>query len=151
MTSPVRFAHTNIVARDWQALARFYVEVFGCRPVPPERHLHGKWLDAATGLSQARISGIHLRLPGYGEAGPALEVFQYDPACPRAAVAANRPGFGHIAFAVDDVPAALAAVRAAGGDALGDVVTLPVTGKGTVTFVYATDPEGNIVELQHWE
>ena len=36
----------------------------------------------------------------------------------------NRPGFGHLAFAVDDVHAAREAVLDAGGSAVGEVVTV---------------------------
>ena len=32
-----RYAHTNLIARDWRRLSDFYVRVFGCVPVPPER------------------------------------------------------------------------------------------------------------------
>ena len=39
---------------------------------------------------------------------------------------------------------------AAGGSARGAVVELPVPGKGVVTFVYAADPEGNLIEIQAW-
>jgi hypothetical protein len=56
----------------------------------------------------------------------------------------------HIAFAVDDVEAARAAVLEAGGGVVGEVVTLDVAQAGKVTFVYVTDPEGNIIELQKW-
>ena len=59
-------------------------------------------------------------------------------------------GIGHLAFAVDDVELALGAIVAAGGGAAGEVVKVAVPGAGRITFVYATDPEGNIVELQHW-
>jgi hypothetical protein len=38
-----------------------------------------------------------------------------------------------------------------GGRTLGEVVSHQVSGVGKLTFVYATDPEGNIVELQHWD
>lgn len=150
MTVRARYTHTNIVAADWRRLAAFYIDVLGCEPVPPERHLSGEWLERATGLSGTRIDGVHLRLPGFGEGGPTLEVFQYNTvaACP--APAPNHPGLGHLAFAVDDVPAALDEVLAAGGSAVGEIVTLPVAGAGSVTFVYARDPEGNIFELQHW-
>src|SRR6185312_4186764 len=72
-----RYVHTNVVARDWRALARFYQEVFGCRPVGPERHLSGAELEAGTGIAGARIDGVHLRLPGGGDAGPTLEIFEY--------------------------------------------------------------------------
>lgn len=142
--------HTNLVARDWQALARFYERVFGCEPVPPERMLSGRWLEAATGVPGAQIRGIHLRLPGYGDSGPTLEVFQYNPQAGSQEPAANRPGFGHVAFAVDDVERAREAVLAAGGQGVGDVVSQEIPGVGSISFAYVRDPEGNIIELQEW-
>lgn len=145
-----RFVHTNLIAEDWRRLALFYKQVFGCTPVPPVRDLEGDWLALATGISGARLQGIHLRLPGYGDHGPTLEIFQYNRVAQRPATAANRPGFAHIAFSVDNVAAALEAVLSAGGRSLGQVVTIPVLGAGSVTFVYVTDPEGNMIELQCW-
>jgi predicted enzyme related to lactoylglutathione lyase len=145
-----RFVHTNLIAQDWKKLARFYEQVFGCMPVPPERKLAGRWLEDGTGVPGAEICGMHLRLPGYGDEGPTLEIYQYNHHEERPETAANRPGFGHIAFAVDDVDAAREAVIMAGGGTLGEVSSLEVPGAGRVTFVYLTDPEGNIIELQRW-
>jgi lactoylglutathione lyase len=150
MVINAKYTHTNIVAKDWKRLARFYKEVFGCTPVPPERNLSGKWLDEVTGIPNAHIRGIHLLLPGYGPDGPTLEIFQYDQEEDRSGTAANRPGFAHIAFAVDDVESALEVVMLAGGGAIGKTVSLAVPGAGTVLIVYATDSEGNIIELQKW-
>jgi catechol 2,3-dioxygenase-like lactoylglutathione lyase family enzyme len=150
MTIRARYVHTNLVARDWRRLARFYQEVLGCEPVPPERDLSGAWVEDATGVPQAHIRGIHLRLPGYGDDGPTLEVFSYTPEAPGERSTVNQPGLGHLAFAVDDVEAAREAVRAAGGGEVGRVTSVDVAGAGTVTFVYLTDPEGNILELQSW-
>lgn len=150
MTIPAKFVHTNLIAQDWGKLVWFYEQVFGCRPVPPERHLSGQWLEDGTGVLGAEIEGVHLRLPGYGEQGPTLEIFQYNQQQEPQETAVNRPGFGHIAFAVDDVAAARDAVLAAGGGTVGELVSVDVPGAGTVTFVYATDPEGNVIELQHW-
>ncbi|RLB32050.1 MAG: hypothetical protein DRG87_00670 [Deltaproteobacteria bacterium] len=59
--------------------------------------------------------------------------------------AINRPGFAHIAFMVDDVASARDAVVAAGGGLLGELVSTEIPGAGTITFVYATYPEGNII------
>jgi len=150
MAIDTTFAHVDIVARDWKRLAAFYEEVFGCLRLPPERHLAGDWLDAATGLQGAAITGAHLRLPGRGEDGPTLEIFEYAEEAERPPTATNRPGYGHIAFSVNDVQTALDAVIAAGGGTVGGVVTTDVAGAGPITFVYATDPEGNIIELQRW-
>ena len=145
-----RFGHVNLIARDWRALAAFYQRVFGCTPVPPERDLHGPELSAATGIPNAALRGMHLRLPGGGPNGPTLEIFEYDPSLEHPSTAANRPGFGHIAFVVPDVSAARSIILGEGGESLGDAVTTPTADGRRVTWCYVTDPEGNIVELQSW-
>jgi glyoxylase I family protein len=146
----IRYGHTNLIAKNWETLARFYCEVFACEIVEPRRDLSGEWLERGTGVHGARIRGAHLRLPGYGTDGPTLEVFQYDSIEDAPRPVPNRAGFGHIAFAVDDVEAAVLAVERGGGERFSEVVALPVRGAGTVTFTYVRDPEGNLVELQSW-
>jgi predicted enzyme related to lactoylglutathione lyase len=145
-----RYGHTNLVARDWRALAGFYERLFGCVPVPPERDYHGPDLERATGVPGSGVRGVHLRLPGHGDEGPTLEIYQYELEVAAQAPAANRPGWGHIAFAVDDVPAARTEVLANRGSAVGEVVELRTSDGSRVTWCYVTDPEGNIVELQAW-
>jgi predicted enzyme related to lactoylglutathione lyase len=147
----MKYKHTNIVARDWRVLAKFYEEVFGCVRVPPERHLSGEWLEKGTGVKGAEISGAHLRLPGYDKQGPTLEIFQYSKNEPRPPSAANREGFAHIAFEVQDVEKVMARVMAHGGKKIGAVSTAVVEGVGKLTVVYVGDPEGNIIELQRWD
>lgn len=150
MTVQARYVHTNLVARDWRRLVEFYVNVFGCRPVLPERHLEEDWVARATGVPSAEIHGMHLRLPGYGDNGPTLEIFQYNRLEEGSPPLVNRPGFAHLAFVVADVRSALAEVIAAGGRAVGEVVEVEIQGAGWICFVYAADPEGNLVELQRW-
>ena len=145
-----RFGHVNLTAHDWRRLAAFYTDVFGCIPVPPERDIRSTDLDRATGLTDAHLTGAHLRLPGHGETGPTLELFSYDVIEEHPGAQVDRPGWGHVAFHVPDVPAALEAVAAAGGGRLGEVITTATADGRRVTWVYATDPEGNIVELQAW-
>jgi predicted enzyme related to lactoylglutathione lyase len=91
-----------------------------------------------------------LRLPGYSEDGPTLEIFSYDKLVEHGMPVANQCGLAHIAFAVDDVDQALQAVITAGGGAVGRVATTEVASVGVLRVVYARDPEGNIVELQKW-
>ncbi len=79
-----------------------------------------------------------------------LEIFQYNCQAERPETAIHRPGLAHLAFAVDDVATARQAVLDAGGREIGAVTILDVAGAGRVTFVYLTDPEGNILELQRW-
>ena len=150
MVKNARYAHTNLIARDWRALAGFYQSVFGCQPVPPERDFAGPDLEAGTGVPGASLRGVHLRLPGHGEDGPTLEVFSYSRHADGQPAAANRPGFAHIAFRVASVEDAREEVLKAGGSAVGDVVTLTTSTGDHVTWCYMTDPEGNIVELQSW-
>ena len=145
-----RYVHTNLIALDWHALADFYQRVFGCVPVPPERDLSGPIMEAGTGVPGAHLRGMHLRLPGYGDNGPTLEIFNYNILEDKPTTAVNRPGFVHIAFAVDDVPAAREAVLATGGRSVGEVVTTSIATGARVTWCYVTDPEGNIIELQAW-
>src|SRR6185503_14553685 len=144
----MKYVHTNLIARDWRRLAAFYESVFGCVRVFPERNLSGESIARGSGVAGARLEGAHLRLPGFGDEGPTLEVFQYAEHMDAPLPAANRVGFGHIAFAVDDVNAARDAVLAAGGAVVGTVEVVNIPGAGTITWTYARDPEGNIVELQ---
>jgi catechol 2,3-dioxygenase-like lactoylglutathione lyase family enzyme len=150
MPTRAKYVHTNLIARDWKKMARFYCEVFGCEPQGPERDMSGTWLDSLTSLGSPRLTGVHLLLPGYHENGPTLEIFSYDELVKRGVPVVNECGFAHIAFAVDDVDQALQAVIAAGGGAVGKVVTTEVKGVGSLRVVYARDPEGNIIELQKW-
>jgi predicted enzyme related to lactoylglutathione lyase len=145
-----RYVHTNLIARDWRRLAEFYQLVFGCTPIPPERDLSGTPFDEATNVAGVRIRGVHLRLPGFGEAGPTLEIFEYSPAGPESPTEIHRAGFAHIAFQVEDVEAARREVLAAGGREFGQLVRVPVAGAGFITFVYVADPEGNVIEVQSW-
>jgi len=112
--------------------------------------MSGAWLDSVNAVPNAHLTGVHLRLPGYGENGPTLEIFSYDELVERGMPVSNQNGFAHIAFAVDDVDQALQAVIAAGGGAVGKIATTEVDGVGRLHVVYARDPEGNIVELQKW-
>ncbi|MGI8658541.1 MAG: VOC family protein [Candidatus Limnocylindria bacterium] len=148
-----RYGHTNVIARDWHRLAAFYETVFDCVPVPPERDYSGDLAERGTGVAGAAFKGVHLRLPGHGPDGPTLEIYTYAANVDAATTpSANRVGWGHIAFIVDDVGLARIAVLAAGGQPLpgAEVVTTRTADGRRVTWCYLADPEGNLVELQSW-
>jgi predicted enzyme related to lactoylglutathione lyase len=148
-----RYVHTNLIARDWRALANFYIRTFGCTLVPPERDYRNAELDRLTGIPNAHQFGAHLRLPGWSNLdvdGPTLEIFGFDEVLSANTKAIHREGFGHIAFAVDDVAAARAELLANGGGVIGDIVTMTTATGARVTVCYAADPEGNGIELQKW-
>ncbi len=147
----IRYAHTNIVSTDWKALVDFYVKTFQCKVVPPIRKQSGQWLEKGTGVPGAALEGAHLLLPGYEENGPTLEIYQYAHIDDRPSIDPNTKGFGHIAFEVDDVEDVLSRLEHNGGSSNGEVVVRQVESVGEITFVYARDPEGNLIELQSWK
>ncbi|MDF2988982.1 MAG: hypothetical protein K0R50_4492 [Eubacterium sp.] len=147
----IKYVHTNLIARDWRRLSKFYIEVFGCKPTYPERDLSGEWIDTMTGIKNVSVRGIHLIMPGY-ENGPTLEIFEYSPAISGEDVPSiNVPGFGHLAFHVDDVEEMLKMVISNGGTCLSETVRKEYPELGLLTAVYARDPEGNFIELQNWK
>ena len=56
---------------------------------------------------------------------------------------ANTPGIRHLTFAVDDIDAAVATVRARGGELVGEVENY----EDIYRLCYVRGPEGIIVEL----
>lgn len=146
------FHHTNIVSGDPERLARFYMDVFGFELSGPERNLHGDWIERGTGLKGARIKGLMLKLPGQGDNATRLEIFRVEglePAPPRTV---NRPGLMHVCFQVEDAHETMRKVIAAGGERQGEIVdTGLVPGVGSADFVYARDPDGNIIEVIAWK
>lgn len=148
-----RYAHTNIIARDCHKLIDFYKKVLNCRSINETRDQQGEWLDRLTGLRNAHIVGEHLLLPGCGDDHPTLEIYSYDEMEESELSPTNRRGIAHLAFEVDDVRKTLQAVIENGGSAVGELITVdnPNHDNKRAVFVYARDPEGNILELQSWE
>lgn len=145
----LRYVHTNIIAKDFQKLVDFYKEVFQCKSIGETRDLRGEWLDKLTGIQNAHIVGEHLCLPGYGIDHPTLEIFSYD-STEDSIIAVNKCGIAHIAFEVDDVEKTLQLLLQRGGKQIGEVVSTEYEDGRKAVFVYATDCEGNIIELQSW-
>lgn len=146
----IKYAHTNLIAKDWKKLSQFYIDVFHCTPKLPERDLHDEWLDKLTGIKNSHIRGMHLLLPGFKEDGPTLEIFQYEENIENHHKEINIEGYGHIAFAVSDVDQCLENVKKYGGSTVGEIVNGNIAGVGKLHVVYAKDPEGNIIEIQKW-
>ena len=145
-----RYVHTNIIARDVARLIAFYTTALRCTRMGQTRDLRGPWLDGLTNLPDAHIVGEHLLLPSYADEHPTLEIFSYDSLRDALPPEVNRPGFAHIAFEVDDVEKTLAEILAAGGGQVGKTVAAAYPNGLEAVFVYARDPEGNIIELQSW-
>jgi catechol 2,3-dioxygenase-like lactoylglutathione lyase family enzyme len=145
-----RYVHTNIIAKDADKLIAFYKAVLHCESIDEKRNLQGEWLDRLTNLNNAHITGEHLLLPGYGKDHPTIEIFSYDVIQETVIAEINRPGIAHIAFEVDDVETTLAEIISNGGSCIGELVTAEYPNDMEAVFVYARDPEGNVIELQSW-
>lgn len=145
-----RYVHTDIIAKNADKLIDFYKKVFRCRSIGETRDLRGEWLDRMTGIKNAHITGEHLLLPGWGEDHPTLEIFSYDDVKEALPSEINRAGIAHLAFEVDDVEETLHEIIQNGGSAYGELVTAQYPNSMEAVFVYAQDPEGNIIELQSW-
>ena len=146
----IRYSHTNLIAKNPGLLIDFYKKALECRSYGQSRDLSGAWLNRLTGIPNAHLVGEHLLLPGYEGHGPTLEIFSYDAVAEGAPGVVNAAGVAHIAFEVDDVSEALARVLSCGGGVIGELVTSTYADGRTISVVYATDPEGNILELQSW-
>jgi len=86
-------------------------------------------------VPNAHLKGMHLRLPGFGEGGPTLEIYSYTNMLDKPEPMANRLGLGHLAFEVEDVAKVLEQVLTKGGSALGEIVEAHVEGVGKLTMI----------------
>lgn len=143
----MRYDHTNIGARDVERLAEFYEQVFGCVRLSPTERMSGALVARGMGLQDAEVSAVWMRLPGHGEEGPILELFEYTQFREHPEPSANQHGYNHIAFEVPNVEAMADAVIASGGTRLGEIVDFESPSDGMITFVFLRDPEDNIIQL----
>ena len=134
-----RLDHTGMAVADLTAARAWFCDVFGLRP---ELTLRVEALALDIEMLIHPEYGYRLEL--LHRPGSAAD----KPASP--AEAALREGYGHIAFEVDDVEGALQRLLDNGGQRLGRISRTAVSGVGELEITYARDPEGNIIELQHW-
>ena len=144
------YLHTNLTVKNIVAMQAFYTEVFGCVPVREIECATGEWIENITSVEGGQIKYVHLRFPGYDQNGPELELIQYLTPAKKYDITADTYGFGHISFSVDNVQTAVETVINAGGKLVGEVVSVNIPRRGLLTEAYVTDPEGNMIELQHY-
>lgn len=147
----MKYVHTNIICTNIKKISEFYINVFECKQIGAITTISGDWLEKGTGIKNAEVKSINLQLPGYEKDGPILEIFQYTETVEEQRTPkANSKGIGHLAFSVDDVQHTLGKVLENGGNTLGELVNKEFK-SGILTYIYITDPEGNIVEIQNWK
>jgi catechol 2,3-dioxygenase-like lactoylglutathione lyase family enzyme len=136
-----RMDHVGIVVDDLAAATAFFVEL-GLQ-LQGETPAEGEWVDRIVGLEGIRVDTAMMETPdGNGR----LELVKFHaPSGPDGDrdAPANTPGLRHLAFAVDDIDAAIAGLRAHGGELVGEVESY----KDIYRLCYLRGPEGIIVEL----
>src|SRR5438270_9501542 len=136
-----RMDHVGVVVEDLSAATAFFLAL-GLE-LDGEASVAGGWVDAVVGLEDVRADVVMMRTPdGHGR----VELAKFHSPAPPNADAhapANAPGIRHLTFAVDDIDAAIAGLRACGGELVGKVERY----KDAYRLCYLRGPEGIIVEL----
>ena len=136
-----RLEHVGIVVEDLEAATAFFVEL-GLE-LQGKGQVEGGWVDRVVGLEGVRVEYTMVEIPdGQGR----LELVRFLSPSVRDGdghAPANTPGIRHVLFAVDDIDAAVATVRARGGELVGEVENY----QDIYRLCYVRGPEGIIVEL----
>jgi catechol 2,3-dioxygenase-like lactoylglutathione lyase family enzyme len=136
-----RLEHIGIVVDDLEAAIAFFVELG--LVLQAEIPVEGRWVDRVVGLEGVRADIAMMRTPdGNGR----LELTKFRSLsiqCDNRPAPANTPGIRHIAFAVEDIDAVVAALQARGAALVGVVESY----QDSYRLCYVRGPEGIIVEL----
>ena len=142
------FSHVGITVSDFNRAVKFYWEVFGCPLVgvadtPPDRvrTFFAVPADPSTelgaGAPACKIGWI--RAPG----GAVLEIFEFQPQIPQAAVRWNQVGLTHISFNVRNLQRWYDYLVSKGVEC----VSRPERSPRGHSFFFARDFDGNLIEL----
>ena len=136
-----RMDHVGIVVEDLAGAIGFFVAL-GLE-LEGKGDVEGGWVDRVVGLDGVRAEIAMLRTPdGHGR----IELAKFHaPPSPRGDrhAPANAPGLRHVTFAVDDVGAVVAGLRAHGAELVGELERYG----DSYRLCYVRGPEGIIVEL----
>lgn len=136
-----RMDHVGIVVDDLAAATAFFATL-GLEQ-QGEGSVDGDWVDRIVGLDGVRADLVMMETPD-GHSRLELVKFHAPPGLDGDARApSNAPGIRHLAFAVDDIDAALAGVRAHGAELVGEVERY----RDVYRLCYVRGPAGIIVEL----
>jgi catechol 2,3-dioxygenase-like lactoylglutathione lyase family enzyme len=136
-----RMEHVGINVADLASAKEFFLALG--LTLQGEATVEGDLVDRVVALEGVRSDIAMMETPdGHGR----LELVKFhapsspdgDPRAP-----ANAPGIRHLTFAVDDVDAAVASVRAHGGELVGEVENY----EDIYRLCYVRGPEGIIIEL----
>ena len=136
-----RMEHVGIVVDDLAAATEFFVELG--LVLQGEAAVEGRWVDHIVGLEGVRADIAIMQTPdGNGR----LELTKFhSPLSERdnRHAPANAPGIRHVAFAVEDIDAVVAGLRARGAELVGELEQY----EDVYRLCYVRGPEGIIIEL----
>jgi catechol 2,3-dioxygenase-like lactoylglutathione lyase family enzyme len=136
-----RMDHVGVVVDDLAAAVEFFVEL-GLE-LQGEASVEGDWVDRVVGLDGIRAEIAMLQTPdGHGR----LELSKFHAPSTQGGnrhAPANTPGIRHVSFAVEDIDAVVAGLRARGTELVGELERY----KDSYRLCYVRGPEGIIVEL----
>jgi catechol 2,3-dioxygenase-like lactoylglutathione lyase family enzyme len=137
----LRMDHVCIVVEDLAAAIAFFTEL-GLE-LTGEMTVDGPVVDRVNGLEGVRSQIAFLRTPdGHSQ----IELAKYESpayAGDDAPAPPNAPGLRHVTFAVDDIEATLAGLRAHGAELVGELERY----ENSYRLCYVRGPAGIIVEL----
>ena len=136
-----RMEHVGIVVDDLAAATEFFVELG--LVLQGEGTVEGRWVDRVVGLEGVRADIAIMQTPdGNGR----LELTKFHSPSIQGDnrhAPANTPGIRHVAFAVEDIDAVVAGLRARGAQLVGELERY----KDSYRLCYVRGPEGIIIEL----
>jgi catechol 2,3-dioxygenase-like lactoylglutathione lyase family enzyme len=136
-----RMEHVGVVVDDLAAATAFFVEL-GLK-LQGEAPVAGGWVDRVVGLEGVRAEIAMMETAdGHGR----VELTKFHAPSGRGGdrhAPANAPGIRHLAFAVDEIDAVVAGLRARGVELVGEVERYG----DSYRLCYVRGPEGIIVEL----
>lgn len=137
-----RMDHVGVVVDDLEAAMAFFVELG--MELEGRALVQGQWVDRVVGLDGVRVDIAMMRTPdGHGR----LELTKFHTPTAVSAVPENAPGntlgLRSIMFAVDDIDATVAGLRARGAELVGEVAQY----QDSYRLCYMRGPEGIIVAL----
>jgi catechol 2,3-dioxygenase-like lactoylglutathione lyase family enzyme len=133
--------HVGIVVDDLAAATEFFAELG--LVLQGEAPVEGRSVDRVVGLEGVRADTAMMQTPdGNGR----LELVKFHSPSNQGDnrhAPANTPGIRHIAFAVEDIDAVVAGLRAHGGELVGELERY----EDSYRLCYVRGPEGIIIEL----
>ena len=136
-----RMDHVGIVVDDLAAATEFFVEL-GLE-LQGEAAVEGRSVDRVVGLDGVRSDIAMLQTPdGHGR----VELAKFHSPSAQGGdrqAPANAPGIRHVTFAVEDIDAVVAGLRARGTELVGELEQY----EDIYRLCYVRGPEGIIVEL----